>query len=317
MLVSVIMAIYKEKEEHLIAAIESILLQTYKNIELVIVNDNPLDSILEKYVKSIEDKRVIYTRNDENSGLAASLNKAIHISSGVYIARMDADDISMPDRISKQISFLEKHKDIDILGTNAFIINDAGDEVYEIKNDYTSSYIKAATFFGAPLIHPTVMFRRSVFSKHKLYYNESYKYAQDYELWSRAVFVVKICLLQDMLFKWRDNENRVSNKSNITQHELTRQIHISQIKRFEIIPDDKDVELNEILFHHSPTTIRKLIPVFWWAYKISAINDKKNIFPKKELKRVLAYYYRITCLNSTNKYIALLTWVIFKVRSYI
>jgi glycosyltransferase involved in cell wall biosynthesis len=317
MLVSVIMAIYKEKEMHLMAAIESVLGQTYKDIEFIIVNDNPLDEKLDKCIKSIRDMRIAYIRNTENNGLASSLNRAITISKGAYIARMDADDISMPERIERQVAYLEKHRDIDILGTNAAVINERGEIMGNIDNDYSESYIKAATYFGAPLIHPTVMFRRSVFTEHKLYYNESYRYAQDYELWTRAFFAVRVNLLQERLLMWRENENRVSTKNNDSQHEFAKQIHICQIERLGITPDQENIKSNEILFCHTETRTIELIRVFFWILEVISNNDKKNVFPKKDLRRVLTYYYRIVALNSASKIIAMPSWLILKIKSYI
>jgi glycosyltransferase involved in cell wall biosynthesis len=317
MLVSVIMAVYKEKEMHLMAAIESVLRQTYNDIEFIIVNDNPLGEVLDKYLVSIRDPRIVYVRNTENKGLTSSLNKAISISKGEYIARMDADDVCMPERIEKQVAYLEKHRDIDILGTNATVINEHGEIIGNIDNDYSESYIKAATYFGAPLIHPTVMFRRSVFTEHKLYYNESYRYAQDYELWTRAVFAVRVNLLQERLLMWRENENRVSTKNNDSQHEFAKQIHLRQIERLGITPDQEDIKNNEILFCHAGTTTIGLYRVFLWVLEVMKNNDKKNIFPERDLMRILAYYYRITGLNSANRFVAMLFWMILKIKSYI
>ena len=131
-LVSVIMSVYNEKEKWLMEAIESILKQSYKNIEFIIILDNPdndkLNNIIKFYNK--KDSRVRYFKNEKNIGLVKSLNKALTYVKGDFIARMDADDISMPDRIEKQMNYLNNHPDIDFIGSRCINIDEEGQELY-------------------------------------------------------------------------------------------------------------------------------------------------------------------------------------------
>lgn len=316
MLVSVVMSVYNEEPRHLASSIKSILQQSFKNIEFIIINDNPSDIQLDKYINLIKDERVIYLRNKRNVGLAASLNRAIRISKGQYIARMDADDISTHDRISEQVNFMEKNKDVSVLGTNAYVINDVDDIIGEVSHKYTHDFMHASTYFGAPLVHPTVMFRRNFFARHMLYYDDSYKYAQDYELWARAVQLVKFAILDKKLFKWRDNEGRVSRKSEEQQNIFARKVHIRQIERLGLFPDKDKVDLNENLFHYDKISLKELFDVFKWALHISFINDKNKIFPLKEFKRIVAYNFRVLSLNSDNRLIGVFFWFFLKVYSY-
>src|SRR5699024_5552594 len=119
-LVSVIMSVYNETETELALAIESILNQTYKDIEFIIVLDAPDNELVLKLIKKYQtsDDRIKIIINNQNQGLAKSLNTGIKSSSGEYIARMDADDISFKNRLDVQISFLEKNADYDIVSTN-------------------------------------------------------------------------------------------------------------------------------------------------------------------------------------------------------
>ena len=111
-LVSVIMSTLNTKEEYLIPAIESILNQTYKNLELIIVIDGGNDDILIK--KAFDDNRIKFIKHDTPMGLPYSLNEAIDMCKGDYIARMDSDDISLKNRISEQVNYMNKHREIDI-----------------------------------------------------------------------------------------------------------------------------------------------------------------------------------------------------------
>ena len=118
--ITVLMSIYKEPIDWMILSIDSIIEQTYKDFEFIIINDNPerLDNtkLLEKYLK--KDSRIKIVNNSENIGLTKSLNKGLAVSTGEYIARMDADDISLPTRFEKQIAFLESNPNVIVLGTN-------------------------------------------------------------------------------------------------------------------------------------------------------------------------------------------------------
>ena len=115
--ISVIMTVYKESKEELKESFESIINQTYKNIEFIIVIDNPKEQWRIDFIKSYNDSRVKLVVNKENLGLPLSLNKALKLVTGNYIARMDADDISMPERIEKQLDFLKKNN-YDLVGCN-------------------------------------------------------------------------------------------------------------------------------------------------------------------------------------------------------
>ena len=133
--VSIIMSVYNEIETEVELSINSILNQTYLNLEIIIVIDNPNNEALIKKIKkySEKDNRIKCIYNDKNIGLANSLNKGLKISTGDYIARMDADDISYPLRIEKQVEYLEKNKDIFLLGCQAEKIDDKNIKIGNIK----------------------------------------------------------------------------------------------------------------------------------------------------------------------------------------
>ncbi|MDD4353774.1 MAG: glycosyltransferase family A protein, partial [Candidatus Nanoarchaeia archaeon] len=127
--ISVIMSAYNT-ERYIAEAIESILNQTFKDFEFIIIDDGSTDDslkIIKRYVK--KDRRIKLIHNKKNIGLTKSLNKGLKIAKGQYIARMDADDISLPQRFQIQYDFLEKNKDIFLIGTTAFLIDDKGDRL--------------------------------------------------------------------------------------------------------------------------------------------------------------------------------------------
>lgn len=203
-LVSIVMATYNESIEYLEQAIASILNQTYKNIELIIVDDSTDLTIVQYLDKIIEkDTRIKLIRNNSKLGFVKSLNKGLIASSGKYIARMDSDDISMPERILEQVSYMEKNPQVDILGTSIFLMDGKGNITGF--RDYKTSFkeIEQIMFFRNPIAHPTVLFRAKLIQTIGLY-NEEFRMAEDYEYWMRAVKKgMVIQNLSERLLKYR------------------------------------------------------------------------------------------------------------------
>lgn len=206
-LVSVILPVYNECN-FLQKAIDSIVNQNYLNIEIIIINDGSTNSEVEEICLKYIDK-IVYLKK-ENGGVASALNYAINVAKGEYIARMDGDDISNPERIYKQVEFLEKYKDIDICGTNYEYINENDLVIFCSNLPLVDSEIKIHNIFQNSLCHPSIMFRREVFDN-GLRYDENVK-AEDYELWLRLEKKVKFANLRECLIKYRCNECGVTRK---------------------------------------------------------------------------------------------------------
>lgn len=199
-LVSVILPVYNESV-FLQKAIDSIVNQSYPNIEIIIVNDGSTNPEVEEICLKYIDK-IVYLRK-ENGGVASALNYAINAAKGEYIARMDGDDISYPERICKQVEFLESNRDIDICGTNYEYIDDNDAVIYRVNLPLEDYEIKVQNIFQNSLCHPSIMLRKKVFDN-GLRYNESVK-AEDYELWFRLERNVKFANLEEYLIGHRHN----------------------------------------------------------------------------------------------------------------
>lgn len=187
--ISVVMAIYNS-ERYLSDAIKSILSQTFSDFEFIIVNDGSTDNSL-KIIESFSDPRIKII-NQENQGLAKSLNNGLRQARGEFIARMDADDISFPERFEKQIKFFENNPEYDFCGTSAIFINEIRQKIGEriVLDDWQK--IKKTILWKNPFIHPSMMFRRTLLDKAGFYYEHPRHskfdyYPEDYELWLRAI----------------------------------------------------------------------------------------------------------------------------------
>lgn len=245
--VSVVMCVYSEKEYWIKEAIDSILSQTFSDFEFIIVNDNPNDSVIDKLIKSYTDSRIKYHRNIANYGLAKSLNIAIRLAEGEFIARMDADDISFIDRLEKQILFFNNSKEIDLVGCQARIINEIGAEGGLLKCPITSEEVKVSALFGVPFIHPTVMFRKKVFSEYNFYYNEDFSTAQDFELWTRFVHRLNGVNLAEPLLYYRQSNQQITSSKVSEQTAFFMSAAVTQLERLGVeISEDQKVLLNRM-----------------------------------------------------------------------
>lgn len=203
-------------EKYLREAIESILNQTFSNFEFIIINDKSSDrtwEILEGWSK--KDPRIKIARNKKNIGLTKSLNKALKIARGEYIARQDVDDISLFGRLEKELCFLEENKEYGLVGT-AFMEIDKGKKLIgklgrqRTKLLRDDQNIRRNIIKFNPFCHSSVMFRKEVIEKVGGY-NEKFLYAQDYEFWIRIIKYYKVANLQEVLVYKRYFSNMISN----------------------------------------------------------------------------------------------------------
>jgi glycosyltransferase involved in cell wall biosynthesis len=196
MVVSVLLCVFNGADT-VEAAVESIVSQTLRDWELIIVDDGSTDGTRTALARYTDPRiRVVY--NDKNRGLPASLNIAFRHSSGELIARMDADDIALPDRLAKQARFLSEHPEIDVLGGAALLLGVDGLSTRRETHEEMASY----AFTENPLIHPTVMLRRS-FLEELGGYDETIRRAEDYDLWLRGIARFRYYNLQEPLIRYR------------------------------------------------------------------------------------------------------------------
>ena len=208
--ISIVLPVYNGASK-LSDALDSISLQTFRNWELLVVNeygsdDGSVDIIREHAAK---DKRIKLIQNTQRLGLADSLNLGIRESAGEYIARMDADDLSMPERFRKQIEFLDANPRVGICGTWQRHFAETGEWVHRPPGKPEQS--AANLLFYCDLCHSTIMMRKSVLLENDLYYNGKFA-AEDYELWTRALLVTKIANVPEELGHYRYGKNITKNK---------------------------------------------------------------------------------------------------------
>lgn len=237
-LVSIIMSVYNEKEKWLRESIESILNQTYRNIEFIIIIDNPnqqkLIQVIDEY--SMIDERIKYYVNEQNFGLVYSLNKAINLCKGEFIARMDADDIAFLNRIELQIKYLLENKDVSLIGSQMLLIDEMGNLINKkIKFPCELKKISMLLRYTNVFCHPSLMFKLDFIKKMNGY--RDIKYAEDYDLICRSIISgYKIMNLPDPLIKYRIRMNSITRQHNDIQ--MQSDLYIKNYYRKLVLTSD-------------------------------------------------------------------------------
>ncbi len=210
-LISVVMSVYNS-EKYLSEAIESILNQTYTNFEFIIVNDGSTDSsfdIIQKYAKN--DERIVLISR-ENKGLPFSLNEGIKKARGKYIARMDADDISLPTRFEEQVKFMENEPNVGVCGSCIKIFANGCKKKWRVP--ITDDECKMSLLVGSCFAHPAVMIRKSVLEDNQIFYDENLYTAQDYALWISLSGLTKFANIPKVLLHYRKLESSISSQAD-------------------------------------------------------------------------------------------------------
>lgn len=286
--VSIIMSVYNEDKEQLKSSIESILNQTYKNIEFIIILDNPCEYWKENFIKSYKDNRIKFFINQKNIGLTKSLNKALKETTGNYIARMDADDISMPERIEKQLDFLKKNN-YDLVGCNMRVFFNKNDK-YVAHYPEHPQYVKKMLKINNCVPHPTWLAKKEVFEKN-LGYREVFS-CEDYDFIIRAITKgFKIANCQEILFKYRLSINSIS-RSNAGKQELIAEYIKNNYKKGIVVSIDKLED------YYNSKKFQKKLKSYNNYYKIKnkRIREKNKKFP-------MYYIYSVIIIFNLNFFV--------------
>jgi glycosyltransferase involved in cell wall biosynthesis len=238
-LVSVLMPVYN-CAEYISDAVESILVQTFRDFELIIIDDCSTDET-KAIIQSYDDPRIRLVEKPRNSGYTDSLNAGIVMAEGTYIARMDGDDIAEKDRLRVQYEFLEKNREIGVCGSWYSIIGSGERIVVPTEADD----IKIAALEYNPIAHPTVFLRRSLFTDYKFAYNRDCEPAEDYDLWCRMFPFTKVVNIPANLLRYRRHSDQVSVVKSEKQQTISSSIRLMLLHR---VDPDFNVDLEKVTF---------------------------------------------------------------------
>ena len=213
--VSVLTPLYNTNHKFLKEMIESILNQTFDDFEFILLNDSPNNKELKDIVLSYKDNRIIYIENEENIGISKSRNKLLELAKGEYIAIFDHDDISLPQRLEKQVNFLDKNPRIGVVGSNFRRFSNNR----KSKNPENNLDIKINLVVrGCIMTHSSVMIRKSLLTENSIKWEEEYSPCEDYMLFAELIDKTMFYNIQEPLLIYRDHENNTShNQSTIME----------------------------------------------------------------------------------------------------
>lgn len=280
--ISVIMSTYNTEKEYLEKAIESILGQTYKNFEFIIVCDGSEKDL--KILNNYNDDRIIIIKHNESRGLTKSLNEAIKIAKGKYIARMDSDDISLKNRFAIQVKYLEKNPNIDICST--FTKNFGSSKKNNINIYNNPEGVKAQLFLYNNIAHPTVMIRKEFLEKNNILYDETFRYSQDYELWTRCSKITNIYAIPKICLYYRMHNAQISTAKIEEQNKLCERVYLRNLEELNIENSKDKVKYMLYLNEKLNNNVNKE-ELLEFIYEVIENNKKKLIYDSKILERIL------------------------------
>lgn len=235
-LVSVILPCYNT-ENHIESALRSIIQQDYPNLEIIVIDDRSSDSSWE-IIQALaqEDARILAVRNEENLRLIKTLNKGIQLSRGQYIARMDADDMSDPARIGKQVAYLEQDKDVDMVATCATYISEKGFSLGRLNFHGCYDAISAAfvTIFDCPFLHPSIVIKGELLRNVGYPDQPSTYHIEDYALWMQLIRAGhRLEIIPERLMSYRMSYRGVSQSNS--QHQFLRGLEMATQYFYDIL----------------------------------------------------------------------------------
>ncbi|MEO5643294.1 MAG: glycosyltransferase family 2 protein [Bacteroidia bacterium] len=289
-LLSVVLPCYNAAE-FLQEAINSVLSQTFSDFELIILDDGSTDNSGEIISKQT-DPHIRVLRNEKNLGLIKTLNKGIAAAQGKYIARMDADDVSRPERFEKQISFLENNPAVGVCATWMFMIHNK--TVY--KHRYlTSDLIQSALVFNNPIVHPSVMMRKAIFAGNEQIYDPAFPHGEDYALWISLLGKTGFAVLNEPLIDYRAHAGQVSRQFNPVQRASVKKAQERIFDYLGIKASEEEKEIHFSLFLEDYLKTKTYyIAVEKWLLKLVAANEKVKFFQSAAFRNVCGeWWFRV------------------------
>jgi glycosyltransferase involved in cell wall biosynthesis len=284
-LVSIVMTVYNA-QEFLSESIQSILDQTITDFEFIIIDDCSTDNSLNiamEYQK--KDSRIELHHHEKNMGIACARNTGIKLAHGKYIAWMDADDISKAQRIETELSFLEKNPQIGVVSSNANLIDRKGNLVDTVKMPQTNILIKWAFCFFDPIINPSVMINREIYSKAGEYRNLSEKkddyFPEDYDLWIRIINLTQFHILNEPLISLRKHEQNITKthlSSTITNSIRICGWYLQSLNSPKIKASDAELLWNPVTDVNVLQTFIVLKNLYHYFVSKEGINDQEEYY---------------------------------------
>jgi glycosyltransferase involved in cell wall biosynthesis len=303
-LVSVLMPVYNG-DKYIKEAIQSLLEQTYSNFEIIVIDDGSNDNTQFVVENEFSDSRIHYIRNEKNLGNIENMNKGLNFCHGKYIARMDQDDIALPQRFEKQVALMEDDSSIVLCGTS---LNRFSTEYSIIDNrGGGDEKMKPLLMFDTAVNHPSSMFRRSVLIENNLKYPLDYLYAEDYGLWYQLSKYGKIVNLPDILLRYRMHGSNLSMKFNASQFDNMSKVRLIVLSDFlnktNLTDSEKQVYIDKYkYFLELAVADFDAIQGFeTFLQQIFTLNEQYKIYDSDGLRTAAAWFWYVVFVHGKCK----------------
>lgn len=293
--VSILMPVYNAAP-FLVESINSILQQKYRDYEFLILDDASSDNSA-AIIGSFADRRIRYYRNEQNLGVALTLNKGMELAVGTYIARMDADDVSVSERLGCQVEFMNRHPDIGISGGQVRLFGAGLSTIARVP--LTPEEVAAYMCFENPLWHMTVIMRRSLMNANALRYNPVYTRSEDYELWTRSIRHFPIANQKRVLVRVREHGKSASRAN---WEVMTNQTEV--IQQALLRCNGYHFTNEEIAFHHRVgrgyrmENRKDIVRAESWLARMCNTNQLSGAISNESYRQVVAMVWFRLCANS-------------------
>jgi glycosyltransferase involved in cell wall biosynthesis len=291
--VSVVMAAYNA-EAFLAEAINSILAQTFTDFEFIIVDDGSTDDTGELLAcYAAREPRISVVSNHTNLGLARSLNCGLEAARGRYIARQDADDVSLPHRLEKQVAFMDNHAEV---GVCCSWVKEIGLAAGTRRYYSDDAELRSALLFRCPLAHPAVIMRRDILARHDLRYDESLRQSQDYQLWARTAPHVRFASIAEPLVLYRVHSRSTTQQRQDQQHADAARVRRGLLEEMGGAFTEEEFQLHEAIGSRAFSCSRNFVRrAEAWFCKLRETNREQHAYPEPAFSRVLADEWHYVC----------------------
>jgi len=295
-IVTVLLPVYNA-ERYIALAVESILKQSFRDFELLIINDGSTDNSLE-IIRSFKDERIRLVTNESNQKLIATLNKGIQLARGKYIARMDADDISLPERLQKQVDFMESHPEVGVCGAWFEPLELPGKAVKYPERDEN---IRIMMLYQTPFCHPVVMLRKEVLAQQNIFFSPDFIHGEDYEMWVRLSSVTQFANIPEVLLRYRSHESSVSASYPSIQKAKTYAVVRMVFEKTGLNVSDSEIELFRDIVHAKFKVDKDFIQQGeTLLLKLLEANKRTHYQPVAELQQFVSEKWFHLCYNTTS-----------------
>ena len=287
-------------ERYLCETLQSLLSQTYTAFELLIIDDGSTDNSA-SIIQSFDDPRIRLLKNPERLKLSGALNRGMKEAKGKYIARMDADDIALPQRLQLQFEYMEAHPAIGVCGTAIEIFGQGSPrkDIYPA----TSDAIRAYALFDCPFCHPSVMMRKDMFLQHDLWYDGAYYPTEDYELWARATELFPTVNLDGILLRYRVHDNSMTGSDWDAMDKQAARVALPLLHKLGIQPSEEELRLHRNIGRGRSCQLRDMAEVEQaeqWLQRLIQVNKNTKCYEPVIFARTIALIWFRVCMNSSS-----------------